>query len=97
MNCWHAHPRDVSPDHFTASTAVPENSHVLLLDDTWTSGGHAQSATLALRAAGAAHVSVLVIGRWLNPRYGNNAQFVRDRLTTDCNPEICPWTGAGCP
>ena len=39
---------------------------VLLLDDTWTSGGSAQAAAVALRAAGARHVAVLVLGRHLD-------------------------------
>lgn len=36
---------------------------VLLIDDTWTAGGHAQSACAALRAAGASTVGLIVIGR----------------------------------
>ena len=36
---------------------------VLLLDDTWTAGGHAQSAAHTLLAAGASKVALVVIGR----------------------------------
>jgi predicted amidophosphoribosyltransferase len=43
--------------------------HVLVLDDVWTTGSEAQSAAFALRCAGAAAASVMVVGRWLNPRY----------------------------
>jgi predicted amidophosphoribosyltransferase len=38
---------------------------VLLLDDTWTSGGTARSAAMALKRAGAR--SVVVLGRRLPP------------------------------
>jgi adenine/guanine phosphoribosyltransferase-like PRPP-binding protein len=38
---------------------------VLLLDDTWTSGGTAQSAAVALKRAGARSVTVVVVGRHL--------------------------------
>jgi hypothetical protein len=38
---------------------------VLLLDDTWTSGGTAQSAAVALKRAGARSVAVVVVGRHL--------------------------------
>jgi hypothetical protein len=38
---------------------------VLLLDDTWTSGGTAQSAAVALKRAGARSVAVVVAGRHL--------------------------------
>jgi hypothetical protein len=40
---------------------------VLLLDDTWTSGGTAQSAAVALKRAGARSVAVVVLGRHLPP------------------------------
>jgi orotate phosphoribosyltransferase len=36
---------------------------ILLLDDTWTSGGTAQSAAVALKRAGARSVAVVVLGR----------------------------------
>lgn len=40
---------------------------VLLIEDTWVSGGSAQSAAVALKAAGAARVAVVVLGRQLDP------------------------------
>lgn len=76
---------------------LPGNAHVLLIDDTWTTGANVNSAVLTLRKAGAATVSVLVVARWLNPEFGENAAFFRDRLTSDYDPSICPWTGGGCP
>jgi len=85
-----ASPRAAKLGHFTA--VVPSGSHVLLLDDTWTEGGHAQSAALALRDAGAATVSVMVVARWINPEFGSNSTFIRERLTNNYDPEICPWT-----
>jgi predicted amidophosphoribosyltransferase len=69
--------------------------HVLLLDDTWTSGSRTQSAALTLRRHGAAHVSVLVIGRYLKP--GPNAAFIQTRLRRDYDPYCCPVTGGECP
>lgn len=92
-----AHPRGLGTDHYTATSTLQDGSHVLLLDDTWASGGHAQSAVLALRAAGAARVSVLVIARWINADFGGNATFIRDRLVRDYDPDQCPWTGDECP
>jgi adenine/guanine phosphoribosyltransferase-like PRPP-binding protein len=44
---------------------------VLLIDDTWTTGGNAQSASLALRAAGAATVAIVVIGRYFDRSFPN--------------------------
>ncbi len=88
--------RSVNGLHFEADR-LPAGSHVLLVDDTWTGGGHAQSANLALRTAGAEHVSVLVIGRWLNPQYGVNEKFIREHLGGDFDPSACPWTRGDCP
>ena len=70
------YPRGLDPGHFRAEP-VPAGAHVLLVDDTWARGGHAQSAVLALRAAGAARVSVLVAARWINGDFGGNAVFLR--------------------
>ena len=90
-------PRTVNPDHFTCAMRLHQGSHVLLIDDTWTTGGHAQSAVLALRKAGAARVSVLVVARWLKEDYGDNKRFIAELATRDYDPRICPWTGAACP
>jgi hypothetical protein len=89
-------PRALSADHFHASVPVP-GAHVLLLDDTWAGGGHVQSASLALRTAGADHVSALVVARWLKPEFGSTAQFVGEQADRDYDPLICPWTGGTCP
>jgi hypothetical protein len=48
---------------YRATRTLRGGPAVLLVDDTWTSGGNAQSAALTLRAAGATKVAVLVIGR----------------------------------
>jgi len=54
-------PRD---DRFVAKATGSEP--VLLIDDTWTSGGHAQSAAAALRLAGWGPVGIVAIGRHFN-------------------------------
>lgn len=53
--------RDLDPERFRAGP-LP-GAHVLLIDDTWTTGSSAQSAAIALRAAGATSVVTVVIGR----------------------------------
>lgn len=90
------YPRGVDLGHFRAAH-LPEGAHVLLADDTWARGGHARSAVLALRAAGAARVSVLVAARWINEAFGGNAEFLRGLADRDYDPAICPWTGSNCP
>jgi hypothetical protein len=90
------YPRGVDPRHFRTAP-LPAGAHVLLVDDTWARGGHARSSVLALRAAGAARVSVLVAARWINEDFGGNAAFLRGLADRDYDPAICPWTGDACP
>jgi hypothetical protein len=49
---------------------------VLLVDDTWVSGGSAQSAAVALKAAGARRVALVVIGRHVDPAHPRSAEFL---------------------
>jgi hypothetical protein len=91
------HPRGARPDHFSAADSLPEGSHALVIEDTWASGGHAQSAALGLRAAGAARISLLAVARWINTDFGDNAKFIRGLADRDYDPGICPWTGGSCP
>lgn len=92
-----AAPRSVDPKHFVVDGALPVGAHVLVVDDTWVSGGHAQSAVLSLRTAGAQSISFLSLARWIKPDFGDCAAFVRTRLTRDFDPTVCPWTGSVCP
>jgi phosphoribosylpyrophosphate synthetase len=89
-------PREISRTHFSA-VGLPRGAHVLLVDDTWASGGHAQSAALALREAGAARVSVLVVARWLKHDFAHNETFVRELASREYDPLLCPWTRGQCP
>lgn len=89
--------RAVNAEHFTSAMRLPEQSHVLVVDDTWATGGHVQSACLALRKAGAARVSVLVVARWLKEDYGDNKTFIANLTNRDYELGVCPWTSADCP
>ncbi|GAC1442403.1 MAG: hypothetical protein NVSMB55_13030 [Mycobacteriales bacterium] len=54
---------------------------VLLVDDTWTTGAHAQSAACALKLAGAGPVGILAIGRHFQPdQAGDHAATARQYL-----------------
>lgn len=69
--------------------------HVLLLDDTWVTGGHMQSASAALKRAGVQIVTGLAVARWLDPVWANTKQFVAG-LPQDFDPAICPFGGRRC-
>lgn len=83
-------PRSLRPENFVVASSVV-GVHVLLVDDTWTSGGHAESAAVALKRAGAARVTLLVLARWLDPRRGRTEKFISAELTQDFDPDLCPF------
>jgi hypothetical protein len=92
------HDHSISARHFRLTPDVDlTRRHVLLLDDTWTSGASAHSAALTLRRAGAQRVSIMVVGRWLAPGYARNARFIEGRLRNPYDPRVCPVTGGRCP
>ncbi|WP_139235274.1 ComF family protein [Actinopolyspora lacussalsi] len=91
--------RTVRDDRF----AVPEHyrdrvagKHVLLVDDTWTSGAKAQSAAVTLKEAGASHVTVLCAARWCRYDWENHRSLF-DSRTEPYDAYVCPVTGGTCP
>jgi hypothetical protein len=72
------------------ASAALRGENVLLIDDTWTTGNHGQSAATALKAAGADSVAVVVLGRHLNIDYGNTAEHVTQARLRRFSWEACP-------
>lgn len=68
-------PRKASTDAYTVNQRV-SGDRILLIDDVYASGARAQSAAYTLRAADAEVVSLLVIGRRINPAYSERAAQV---------------------
>ncbi len=60
--------RELHLRRFTATSPLA-GATVLLLDDTWTTGGSAQSAAAALKLAGARTVVAVMLGRHVNPAH----------------------------
>src|SRR5450755_875795 len=69
--------RAFSTEKFEPARTLDGHS-VLLIDDTWTTGGNAQSAAAALRRAGAGRIAAVVIGRHLNREWGHNDRRLRE-------------------
>ena len=85
--------RDYAPAKFTAGPIKP-GSHVILIDDSWTTGANVQSAATALKAAGAGQVSAMVLARLLNDTWEPNRQFIASGgLRSSFDPSACPWPG----
>ncbi|GLY13662.1 hypothetical protein Kisp01_06780 [Kineosporia sp. NBRC 101677] len=89
-------PRTLNADHYRSEHPVP-GEHVLIIDDTWTTGAHAQSAALAVRAAGAEQISVLNIARYIKPSFTATKKFLASHPRRDLDPMQCCWTGGRCP
>jgi hypothetical protein len=58
--------REIGLGWLRVGSAVAGES-ILVVDDTWVSGGSAQSVAVALKLAGAARVAVVVLGRHVDP------------------------------
>jgi predicted amidophosphoribosyltransferase len=80
--------RSVDPERYVAERPL-QGASVLLIDDTWTTGGHAQSAGGALKVAGADRVGCVTIGRHVNPKYEVGDMTCGDRLAE--LPRIFDW------
>ena len=65
---------------------------MLLVDDTWVSGGSAQSAAAALKLAGARRVAVVVFGRHVDPADPRSAELLR---ALRGNPRPAELSGGG--
>jgi len=76
-----AHRRGVDPGWLRVDGIVA-GADVFVVDDTWVSGGSAQSAAVALKLAGARRVAVVVIGRHVNPDDPRSARFLADLPAT---------------
>lgn len=75
-------PRAFEPSKFEPTRELAGQA-VLLIDDTWTTGASAESAAAALRRAGAGPIAAVVIGRYLNREWHQNArrlQAIRRRF-----------------
>jgi hypothetical protein len=89
------HARGVNPGWVDVLDRV-DRGDLLVVDDTWVSGGSAQSVAAALKLAGARRVAVVVLGRHVNPADPRSAAFLESvRAAAEKEPgKIFPW---GCP
>ncbi|MEO3799097.1 hypothetical protein [Nonomuraea sp. B1E8] len=92
--------RQLRPEHFTVpDPAAAAGQHIVVLEDTWVQGGHAQSAASALLLAGASEVTIVVIARRIRPDFGRpelKASLQRIVADREYSLECCPVTGDVC-
>ncbi len=80
--------RDLDVHRFQAGVG-PRGCGVLLLDDSWVSGASAQSASAALKLAGASRVAIVVLGRHVNPADPRAARFAAGLAPGSYDPAVC--------
>jgi hypothetical protein len=89
--------RALNPSRWSVDTTSALPDHVILLDDSWVTGANAQSIAVALKRAGVRAVSTLVLGRVLNPSWGDTSRYLATNAPIPFNWTRCPWTHAACP
>lgn len=87
--------RDAQPI-VTAARQVHSVYPASVVEDAWVSGSKAQSAALALKAAGAARVTVLALAKWLRYDWQDHRALI-DTLADPYDATLCPVTGGACP
>ena len=90
--------RELRPADWQIDMAEPIPEHVVLVDDSWVTGAHAQAVACALKSAGVRQVSIFTVARVLDPRWSANQEFIKMRFAgSGFDWTRCPWTGGDCP
>lgn len=81
---------DMRPDDFDFERQL--HGHVLIIEDTWVAGNNAQALAVKAKRRGAERVTIVVLGRVLDPEYSMTAEWIEStRLRTQrWNPDVCP-------
>lgn len=88
--------REYFPTRYEILPGAANKKHILLIDDTWTTGASVQSLATSLKLAGAEKVTALVIGRWLRNSWPPAASFMSGQMKEKpYDPFDCPVSGAG--
>lgn len=81
-------PREQAADRFVATPDV-RGLDVLIVDDTWTTGATIQSASAAVKQAGANKVAGVAIGRWFHPEYRDNTAWLAEAKRARWSWQTC--------
>lgn len=90
--------RELDTSLYDVSSEIPAGTRVLLIDDTWTTGGHIQSVAKALKQAGAERVAALCVARYMDQADAKTKHVLVQHFSDrPYDPDLCPWTGRTCP
>ena len=76
-------------DRYRPTRALRNDPGVLLVDDTWTTGGNAHSAAIALKEAGAAKVAIVVLGRHFDRSFGRSEEYYQQAKSRKFTWDTC--------
>jgi len=89
--------RLINPDSLALGTGHEiAGRRIVVFDDTWTTGAAVQTASVALKRAGAAAVVIVVLGRWANSSWAPVREFFGARPRGSHAADSCPVTGGAC-
>lgn len=84
--------RVLRPDFWDIDTATLGGAQrVLILDDTWVTGSHAQSIAAAFELRGV-QTRIVVLGRALDPTRNDHGGYLTMHLPEPFDSDICPVT-----
>lgn len=93
--------RSIRPSTFSldGSYSAETLRHILLIDDTWTSGGTVESAAIMLKQHGAKRVTVYCLARIIDLEYCSRmiGRSVADGYKQLSYRNGCPWDYGQCP
>lgn len=86
--------RALRPERVLLPADLPSDlGTVLLIEDAWVTGGHAQSIASRLKQAGAGQVVVVALARVLDPNFSATDGYLRAHPRAPFDPELCPVHG----
>lgn len=85
-----------APEHWPVRIDRPVR-HVILVDDSWVSGSHAQSVASSLKGSGIQQVSIFAVARVLRANWTASKPLVAKLHGGTFDWKQCPWTGGACP
>ncbi len=88
--------REFAPEHWVVDIDSPRN-HVLVIDDSWVQGAHAESVASALKSAGVQEVSIFTVARVLRSDWRPNRSLINALKGGTFDWKVCPWTEGTCP
>ena len=84
--------RQVNPDNWSVEPPAEGIDRVLVIDDSWVTGGHARSVASAFQRIGVA-ARIIVLDRVLDPTRNDHGRYLREHPAEPFDSRRCPLSG----